>query len=338
MKLGVNIHPKARGGQDYSAEEKSDLTEFLDDLDADAILIMDNYEWAKAYAARLPQTKVVFRPYHPAEGHLYDLTHEDGRPLTPHDYYVGRKEFQNPNLILYVLNEPSTKVDNATMKRRITWLVALMDLYGADKQPLVVDNVGVGHYDYSWFTDDTKWAIIKPLFDTLRRYPFMFWGLHEYFSYQGLAVGNGRVGRHKEIARLLAVRGYDMPPVLLTEVGCDQIDDTGKRGYVNSMSDLAYGGFLVEGQLGSWSAPYIKGAMVYCYGSTTREWYDTFDLQGTRAEKTRSMMIASNGADHIPVPPPPAVIIDRAPAMIDELQPAVTTMQDILDKYRGIED
>ncbi len=338
MKLGVNVHPKARGGQEYSAQEKSDLTEFLDALDADAILIMDNFEWAKAYAARLPQTKVVFRPFHPAEGHLYDLTHAPddpraGQPLTPHDYYIGRKEFQDPNLIMYVLNEPSTKTDNAGMEKKIDWLVGLMDLYGADKQPLVIDNVGVGHYDYSWFTDNEKWAIIKPLFDALRRYPFMYWGLHEYFSYKGLEVGNGRVGRHKEMARLLSLRGYDMPPVLLTEVGCDQIDDTDKRGYLNSMSDLTFGGLLVEAQLSTWSAPYIKGAMVYCYGSSTTEWL-TFDIQGTSAEKTRSMMIASNEADHIPVPPPPPAIIDRAPALIDELQPAVDTIQDIIDKYR----
>lgn len=294
MKFGINLHPTIKG-QQYSSAQKTYLAQFLGKLNASANLVMDNWDAALAYKQMMPKNIVVFRKFHPREGDLWNL-------LTPEQWHEGMRAYTDPNIVLYCCNEPTTYVLKADMEKKVKWLVRVMELFGNEGNSLVVDNVGTGHYDYTWFTDDDKWLIVKPLFDAFKRYPKMFWGLHEYFSYRGLEIGNGRVGRHAEMARLLKLRGYDMPPVLLTEVGCDQIDDTGKRGFKNSMTENQYAAALTDAQRSTWYAPYIKGAMIYSYGSSTTEW-ETFDLSDSLV--LHAVLIAANAVTSIPEPAPP---------------------------------
>lgn len=302
MKFGINLHPTIKG-QQFSSAQKTYLAQFLGKLNASANLVMDNWESALAYKQMTPKNIVVFRKFHPREGDLWNL-------LTPEQWHEGMRAYTDPNIVLYCCNEPTTYVLKADMEKKVKWLVRVMELFGNEGNSLVVDNVGTGHYDYTWFTDDDKWLIVKPLFDAFKRCPKMYWGLHEYFSYRGLEIGNGRVGRHAEMARLLKLRGYDMPPVLLTEVGCDQIDDTGKRGFKNSMTENQYAAALTDAQRSTWYAPYIKGAMIYSYGSSTTEW-ETFDISDSLV--LHAVLIAANAVTSIPEPAPPPPPPDPVP-------------------------
>jgi hypothetical protein len=159
----------------------------------------------------------------------------------------------------------------------------------------------------------------------------MFWGCHEYFSYRGLEIGNGRVGRHTEMYKHLKAKGYE-PPLLLTEVGCDQIDDTGKRGFKNSMTENQYAAALTDAQRSTWYAPYLKGAMIYSYGSSTTEW-ETFDMSDSLV--LHAVLTASNAVTEIPLPatpvvtPPPPPPVPAPPVTDTALQRMIKALDEI---------
>lgn len=336
VRLGVNIHPKIRGGEEYSAQEKTDRIAFLDELNPSGIVVMDDFNFAIWCKNRYPNCEVIHRVSHKMDGKFWSL-------LSPLEYYNGMKYYQKYDIRMYIMNEPSTYTDNATMQAKVRWLTEVMTLYGKDHYPTVIDNVGTGHYDFTWFIDPVRWNIIKPLFDAFQAYDTNHWGLHEYFSYRGLENGNGRVGRHAQMAAYLQLHKqsnglpYKMPSVHLTEVGCDHIDNTNHRGYVSSMTDPTYGATLVQAQQTAWNVPYIKSASIYCYGSVAGEadkyeWYD-YDISRPIAERTRSMLIASNqneidaiGDDTQPIPPVNPVD-PRVAAILRDLQL-------LIDKYK----
>lgn len=311
MKIGVNLHPTIKG-QQFSSAQKTYLAQFLGRLNASANLVMDSWESALAYKQMMPKNIVVFRKYHPREGDLYNL-------LTPEQWHEGMRAYTDPNIVLNCMNEPSTYVLKADMEKKIKWLVRVIELFGNEGNSLVVDNVGTGHYDYTWLTESDKWAIVEPLFAALKKYPNMFWGCHEYFSYRGLEIGNGRVGRHAEMYKHLKAKGYE-PPLLLTEVGCDQIDESGKRGFKNSMTENQYAANLTDAQRSTWYVPYLKGAMIYSYGSSTTEW-ETFDMSDSLV--LHAVLIAANAVTETPpsvpiptptpTPPPPDPVIVQPP-------------------------
>ena len=332
MKLGLNVHPTIKGQQPSSAQ-KTYRTQFLGRLNASANLFMDDWDSALAYKQMMTKNIVVFRKFHPREGDLWNL-------LTPEQWHEGMRAYTDPNIVLYCLNEPTTYVLKSDMEKKVKWLVRVIELFGNEGNSLVVDNVGTGHYDYTWFTDDDKWQIIKPLFDVFKKYPHMFWGGHEYFSYRGLEIGNGRIGRHTEMARLLKLRGYDMPPVLLTEVGCDQIDDSGKRGFKNSMTENQYAAALTDAQRSTWYAPYIKGAMIYSWGSSTTEW-ESFDMSDSMV--LHAVLIAANAVTEtppsvpIPTPPPPVPVPPTPSPVPSATEQALRRLIAVYDELDALE-
>lgn len=310
MKLGLNVHPTIKGQQPSSAQ-KTYRAQFLGRLNASANLFMDDWDSALACKQMMSKNIVVFRKFHSREGDLWNL-------LTPEQWHEGMRQYTDPNIVLYCLNEPTTYILKYEMERKIKWLVRVIELFGNDGNSLVVDNVGTGHYDYTWFTEPDKFAIIEPLFAALKKYPRMYWGAHEYFSYRGLEIGNGRVGRHAEMYKNLKAKGYE-PPLLLTEVGCDQIDDSGKRGFKNSLTENQYAAALTDAQRSTWYAPYIKGAMIYSYGSSTTEW-ETFDMSDSLV--LHAVLIAANAVTETPpsvpiptsAPTPPPIVLPKPSA------------------------
>lgn len=329
VRLGINYHPTTRGGQPYNAAEKAYIPQFIRKLNASANLVMDDWTTAQQFKDIAPQNIVVFRKYHEREGDFWNV-------LTPEQWHTGMKIYTDPRIVLHCLNEPSTYILKSEMEKKIKWLVPTIELFGQQNQPLVVDNVGTGHYDYSWFDEDEKWAVIEPLFAALKKYPFMFWGCHEYFSYRGLEIGNGRVGRHAEIAKRLKARGYDMPPTLLTEIGCDQIDDAPKRGWRDSMTENQYAAYLTDAQRSTWHVPYIRGAMIYCFGASTNEW-NSFNVADTLV--LHASLISANAVQDEPKPEPPPVPLPIPP--VEHMPPppptSPTLIQAEIDLRRIVE-
>lgn len=312
MRIGFNIHDKILG-QQYSAAQKIYLTTLLQRLNPSAVLVMDNWEWALAYKQMLPKAIVVFRQYNQNEGHLWQI-------ITPEKYYENTKGHHDPRIVLYIGNEPNSYILKDEMEKAVAWWFKVIALFHAANLPVCIVNWGVGHPDLSWFTDDSKWSIIRPLFDALKAHAGAYLGLHEYASYRGLEAGNGRVGRHMDMAKALKARGYSMPSILLSEIGVDQIDDNGKRGWKDSMSENQYAALLTDAQRSTWYVDYIIGGMIFSYGSSTNEWR-SFDVSA--ALVLHSTLIASNAVTNTTPPPPPPETLPEPPKPPDPIPPVV---------------
>lgn len=301
VRLGFNIHGKMDGGaREYSAEEKAYLGSTLHELNASAILMLDDWGWAQAYRDALPNTLIVYRRYHPREGDLWNVT-------TPEQYFEAYKQYSGERIILNIGNEPDGYMPIADLRKMVTFYVRLMELFGNVRIPIAIPAWGVGNPDYAWFTDMDRMNVLKPLLEAFKRYSIHHLNLHEYCSYKGLEIGNGRVGRHTRLAELFKAHDYDMPPTLITEWGLDKIDESGIRTWQDAkLSEDAYADWHIEAQRLTYNAPYIKGVMTYCWGSTGAEW-KTFDV--SKAKQLHKRLIAANKEQQPPViqpiPAPP---------------------------------
>lgn len=314
LRIGLNIHNKARGGQERSADEKDYLAQFVKQLNPSAIVVMDNLELAQYFYNVLPNTITIYRQYNPAEGHLWKV-------IAPEQYVINQKGISKPGIPLYVINEPDSKAPIEDLRDRTRWLVRVMELYAVGRLSLVVDNQGPGQPDLTNFTDNAKWDAIKPLFDAFRRYPQMYWGLHPYWSNMGLRPEDGQSAIHRDIARLLKARGYDMPPVIFTEVGRDNYGGGKTNGWrMTGISEEFYGNEIVQARNILWTENYIRGACVYCYGSSTDRWLP-FDIEQVKI--LHSKLIAANAVqlpkpEPAPTPTPPPTL---PPPPIEHMPP-----------------
>lgn len=323
LRIGLNIHNKARGGQERSAEEKRYLPEFLRKLNPSAIVVMDDLPFAEAMYATLPNTITTYRQYNPVEGHLWKV-------IAPEQYFINQKGISKSGIPLYCMNEPDSKAPVADLRDQTKWLVRVMELYAAAGLSLVVDNLGAYHPDFSWFTDLEKWAAVKPLFEAFKRFPMHFWGLHPYWSPDGLHPERGGVARHKDIEQHLKALGMDMPPVIFTEMGRDQYGENDTRNGWRStgISEEAYGAEIEEAQTTLWTEPYIRGACLFCYGSTEEKWR-TFDIEN--AGVLHSILIAANTKQT----PTPAPTLPAFPSDFDERAvPGVAIIQGLAVNIR----
>ncbi len=301
VRVGLNVHPKARGGADWSAAEKTYFPAFLEQLNPSAIVQMgygrSEFDTALAWRELLENTTVIYRQYHDAEGHLFEL-------LKPYDYITGMKLYTDPRIPLYILNETNSKAPLDELKRNIQWRVEVMRILALEGQPHVIGNEGPGQPHMSWFSDDAKWEIVHPFFQQFKMNPFSAWGLHPYWGNNGLRPSEGQSARHRDIATALALRETSMPPVYLTEVGRDRYGDSKVNGWRSTgVTEEVFAAEIVEAQNTLWNEPYIRGAMVYCYGSTKKEWFQ-FDIM--YAGLIHKAMIAAN-KQPTDIPPPPPV-------------------------------
>lgn len=345
LRIGINLQNKARGGQNRSAEEKTYLPQFIRQLNASAILVMDDFAFAQTMYSSLPNTIVIYRQYNQAEGHMWEV-------ISPEDYVINQAGITKPGMPLYILNEPDSKAPIEKLAARVKWLVRVMELLALKGCSAVVDNLGAGHPDYTWFTDPAKWAVTKPLFDAFKRFPLHYWGLHPYWDRDGLRPEKGQSARHKDIEQHLKARGYDMPPVIFTEIGRDNFDGSKTNGWRSTgISEEAYAAEIVKARNTLWTETYIRGACLYCYGSTTMQWWP-FDIEN--AKILHSALIAANqypaplpAPTPLPIPPPDPKDDDTQPvnqekidlfrvAQIDaEIERLRNERKGILAKYRA---
>jgi hypothetical protein len=299
VNIGLQIHHKQTGAEnkgtrDYSAEEKADLDALLPALNPSAILVLEEYGWATRFRDMLPNAIVVYRKYHDREGDFYNVT-------TPEHLLNDYRQYAGRNIVINIGNESSSLQPDDVLKKQADFYAKCMLLFGKARIPIVVPNWGTGHPQIS------KLSLFTPIWEAFRLYPFHYLGTHEYFSYRGLEIGNGRVGRHADIAKWLTDNGYPTPNMLITEHGCDQIDSSGERGWKSGYDgdEDRYADDLIKARRQSYNVPYIKGVMIYSYGDSN-EWPD-FNI--AHAKQLQKRLIAENKV----VLPPPANIPPAVP-------------------------
>ena len=294
LRIGVNIHNKARGGQDRSAEEKIYLPQFLRQLNPSAIVVMDDLPLAEALHTMLTNTIVIYRQYSEAEGHMFKAV------PSPADYVQRQRGLLKPGMPLYVMNEWDSKAGIEQLSAGAKWMAGVMDVLAVTGDVAVIDNEGPGQPDYAWFTDNAKWEAVKPLFDAFKRHPQMYWGLHPYWGSMGLRPEDGQSARHRDIERLLKARGYSMPNVIFTELGRDTYGGGKANGWRSTgISEEQFAAEIIQARNTLWTEPYIRGACVYCYGATTERWR-AFDV-----EPAKILHTALIGANAVSIPTPP---------------------------------
>lgn len=301
LRIGINLHNKARSGQDRSAAEKEYLPQFLKQLNPSAIVVMDDFDFAQAMYTILPNTITIYRQYNPAEGHLWQA-------ISPEQYVINQTGITKPGIPLYVLNEMDSKAPPDQLNAACKWMARVMDLLAVKGCVGVLDNAGPRQPVLSWFTDDVKWNAVKPLFDAFKQHPQMYWGLHPYWENSDLSPLTSSA-IHWDIAPLLKKRGYDMPMVIFSETGRDAADG-GKRNSWRAagISEEQYAAEIIKARNSLWTEPYIRGACIFCYGSTDTKW-GSFDIESNKVLHTA--LIGAN-AISIPTPtptPPPPVIV-----------------------------
>ncbi len=336
VNIGLQIHETMTGAtgwgtRAYSADEKNYLASTLKELNPSAILVLSNTDMALYYAAILPQTKVVLRFYHDREGDFYNIT-------TPeHLFNAYSPWFKNPNIVINMGNESSSYVPAEEIIKQAAFYAKAMEIFGRAGIPLAVPGWGTGHPDYGAL------MLFEPIWAMFDKYPIHYLSLHEYFSYRGTEIGNGRVGRHEVIANWLVNHDHKIPNMFITEHGSDDIENDPYRGWQSWPNtpdrEDRYFGFIQNCRIESYNLPYIKGVMLYSWGDSNG-WWD-FDI--SMAFKLHRNLIAANkiNIDMRPMPvkaiPPPTVevpiivdtpvVVDRAPALIAELKT-------VLDKYK----
>lgn len=295
LRIGLNIHNRARGGQDRSAEEKSYLPQFLKQLNPSALVIMDDLPLAEAMYSALPNTITIYRQYNPAEGHLWQV-------ISPEQYFINQKGISKPGMPLYIINEADSKAPVEELAARAKWIAREMDLRANAGLLGVYDNAGPGHPILEWFTDDTKWQAVKPMFDAFKRHPQMYWSLHPYWGPNGLRPQDGQSARHRDIEKHLKAKGYTMPNLIFTETGIDNHGGGKTNGWrTTGISEEQYAAQIIEARNTLWTEPYIRGVCLFSYGASTDRWL-AFDVESAKVLHTA--LIGAN-AISIPTPKPP---------------------------------
>lgn len=311
VKIGINIHPvmavSDKEIRPYSSEEKQALDAFLLAAKPDAILVMNDIDWARRFAIMLPDTRVIFRLFNKdVEGELW-------KHLTAQEYFDGMKAYQHPRIILNIGNEPLGKdLPLSDLKYMVAWYFEVMHKFGDAGISVAVPAWGTGNPDFSWFQNDTYWAALKPLFSAFQAYPLHYLNLHSYFTKNGLQISNGNIGRHEQIAAQLRARQIPVPNMLITEYGSDNINQVpgpwmDAFGQTDEGEDR-YGDLIVEGRDRAFNQPYVKGLLVYPWGAYA-EWR-RYDI--SKATRVQKRIVAANAVqqpDGVPPPitqPPPA--------------------------------
>lgn len=333
LRLGINLHNKARGGQDRSAAEKDYLPAFLRQLNPSAIVCMDDFALAQGLYALLTNTIVVYRQSNPAEGHLWDV-------ISPEQYVINQRGITKPGMPLYILNEMDSKAPPVQLNAACKWMARVIELLALSGNTCVIDNEGPRQPVLQWFTDDTTWAAVKPLFDAFKKYPQMYWGLHFYWAHEDLTPLDASAS-HRAIAPLLKKRGYDMPQIILSEIGRDATDG-GKRNSWRSagITEEQYAAEIIKARNTLWTEPYIRGACVFCYGSSTDTWA-SFDIESNKILHT-ALIGANQATTPTPAPPPPPPPIPEPPAPLPAVIDAafcdvyISSLTAQLDAWRAL--
>lgn len=304
---GLHVHPVTGGNQrQYSSDEKAWLDNLLYHSQPNAILVLDNWEWAKRFTTFMPDTLVVFRKYmeNPHEGDLH-------KGLTPQQFFDLHSQYKFPGIVLNIGNEPGTYDNNKQnlekdMRALARWYSDILELFGNAGIPVVVSNFGVGHPNeevYGW---------LDPLWRTLHKWRNLHYlGIHEYWSYRGIEAGNGRVLRHVWLWDYVHNDlGLDIQ-MLVTEFGMDDLlDGSGFRGFRSTgMNGGSYGAQVTEATEKYYRPyPYIKGVIVFCAGNTgksgTGDDWSSFDVLGDNGYSDVLIAYAKDQED-IPVEPKP---------------------------------
>jgi hypothetical protein len=227
---------------------------------------------------------------------------------------INQAGITKPGMPLYILNEMDSKAKPEQLNAACKWMARVMELLAVYGNTCVIDNQGPRQPVREWFTDDTIWAAVRPLFEAFKKYPQMYWGLHQYWAKDDLTPLDASA-IHRVIEPLLKKRGFDMPLIIFSEIGRDA-SDGGKRNSWRSagISEEQYAAEIIKARNTLWTEGYIRGACIFSYGSSTDKWL-SFDIESNKI--LHSALIAANTTVQ-PVPTPPTPTPVPAPAPIPE--------------------
>lgn len=336
LRLGLNIHNKARGGQDRSATEKDYLPTFLRQLNPSAIVVMDDFALAQGLHTMLGQTIVIYRQYNQNEGALWKV-------IAPEAYVINQAGITKPGMPLYVMNEMDSKAPPEDLNAACKWMARVMELLAVKGCVGVFDNAGPGQPVSRWFTDDATWNAVKPLFEAFKRYPQMYWGLHPYWYSEDLQpIYQSAI--HRTIAPVLKGRGFDMPNVIFTEMGRDALNGSKANGWRTAgITEEQFAAEIIKARNTLWTEPYIRGACLYCYGSTDTRW-QAFDVESARI--LHSALIGANITQQpVPTPTPTPAPIPaptpeppQTPAPVKPYARIVALLRELADEFEQLDN
>lgn len=322
---GLNVHDKADGGREWSAQEQADFWKHFETVRPTSSLFLNRRDRALEAKRRVPECKVIFRQY----------IEEDNKQTTEGNLWNKRSiqwhvdkfaPLAAGNLIINMWNEPQPPEEQ--LENFAKTYAKLMDAFGTLGIPLVGPNFNVGTPNES----DRVLKLLSPLWDAFDRWHDVhFFGTHEYGSHYGMlfnqpghpySVYPWRVGRYVElIAPWIEKNGHKIPYVIFTEFGADSAGDgqQNKRGYRNYWTGKYYAGQVIPA-IQKVKRYYVIGFNVYSEGNTN-DWPD-FNIMGDTDYHTEIETATKDGrlAPVLTVPPvvePPPVTYPQLPTLDD---------------------
>lgn len=275
-RIGYHVHNLMTYGRPWSAEEKTHFIQHVERLQPTTLLFLGDPGFARDIKRRLPNCAVVYRHYRPDDAGLV-------KTMTPQQAYDEFAPYAAGGLILNILNEPSGYVpqDNPRWLFQLAdWCADVMRLFDRDAIPIVVPNWGTGH------PDDARFNELETLWQAFAEMPRHYYGLHEYWSWRGIELGNGRVGRYLWWVDYMQHRGHPLPRVIVTEWGIDSaLDGTPQRGYKDSRTGKLYAQESIEA-IKVYILEVVVGTNTFAYGNTGRQYFaddwTTFDMSADK--------------------------------------------------------
>lgn len=262
--------------------------------------------------AALPNETLVFGRVYVSNDGAFHQKPQDGRHwlASPDDCLNRWGELGRDGRILYLLNEPGTHTDDATVARLVDWSCEVIEVAALRSIRVCIDNFGVEHPPVINGEWDSRF---DPLLRTLAKHPDAILGLHEYLPMKG----SDRVGRFKALVKACKRMGIPVPRMAITEAGYDTIDGSKENGYKSrGISGDTYAKTLIDvWQREYASTPQIMGLAVYCYGDNGG--WSAFDIEGDTG--FWDTLLSWNPPP--PIPAPPVVI----PPVADPIPPRVYT-------------
>lgn len=230
----------------------------------------------------LPETEVIFRPYHPQDHRFHEYRSAD-------EIWDMHRPYAADGLVVQVWNEPSGYSNLPTLAGKAASVAKYARQEG---KRVALPTFAVGHPGEVQLAAGELDPLLREMAADTRAKPHL-WATHEY-GLTTTASDPYRVGRVAAVLKRAAAIGAPINPrrVAMTEYGRDvggHADSDGWAVYFNG-DQTAYFHWMLPGIELYRAAGYL-GVCIFVYGRTWR----SFDIQ--RAETLWQLMEAWNAAN-----------------------------------------
>lgn len=230
----------------------------------------------------LPETEVIFRPYHPQDHRFHEY-------LSADEIWDMHRPYAADGLVVQVWNEPSGYSNVPTLAAKAASVAKYARQEG---KRVALPTLAVGHPGEAQLSAGELDPLLREMAADTRAKPHL-WATHEY-GLTTTANDPHRVGRVAAVLKRAATIGAPINPrrVAITEYGRDvggHADSDGWAVYFGG-DQLAYFRWMLPGVELYYAAGYL-GICIFVYGRTWR----SFDIQ--RAETLWELMEVWNAAN-----------------------------------------